>query len=74
MKGLHPVGQALIATSFTWAVTALGAAGVFGREESSRSYIEEVVPESQLGGHTHGATLGGMLGFATMMVLDVALG
>jgi zinc transporter, ZIP family len=36
--------------------------------------IEEVIPESQRGGHTDLATLGGMLGFAIMMTLDVALG
>ena len=36
--------------------------------------MEEVIPESQRGGHTHLATLGGMLGFAVMMTLDVALG
>jgi len=36
--------------------------------------IEEVVPESQRGGNTDLATLGGMLGFAVMMTLDVALG
>ena len=36
--------------------------------------IEEVIPESQRGGHTDLATLGAMLGFAVMMVLDVALG
>jgi ZIP family zinc transporter len=29
LQGLHPVVQALIATSFTWGVTALGAATVF---------------------------------------------
>ena len=36
--------------------------------------IEEVIPESQRGGNTDLATLGGMLGFAVMMLLDVALG
>jgi ZIP family zinc transporter len=36
--------------------------------------IEEVIPESQRGGHTDLATLGGMSGFAVMMLLDVALG
>jgi ZIP family zinc transporter len=36
--------------------------------------IEEVVPESQRGGNTDLATLGGMSGFAVMMLLDVALG
>lgn len=36
--------------------------------------VEEVVPESQSGGHTDSATLGAMVGFAVMMTLDVALG
>jgi zinc transporter, ZIP family len=35
--------------------------------------IEEVVPESQSAGHTDLATGGAILGFAVMMVLDVAL-
>ncbi len=36
--------------------------------------VEELVPESQSGGHSHAATTGAMLGFAVMMTLDVALG
>jgi len=36
--------------------------------------IEEVVPEAQRAGHADTATAGGMLGFAVMMLLDVALG
>jgi ZIP family zinc transporter len=36
--------------------------------------IEELVPESQRGGNTHFATMGGMVGFAAMMLLDVAFG
>ncbi len=36
--------------------------------------IEEVIPESQRGGNTDLATMGGMLGFAVMMLLDVGLG
>ena len=36
--------------------------------------IEELVPESQTGGHSHAATMGAMLGFTVMMILDVALG
>jgi zinc transporter, ZIP family len=35
--------------------------------------IEEVVPESQAGGHADVATAGAILGFAVMMVLDAAL-
>jgi len=35
--------------------------------------VEEVIPESQTGGHPDLATFGAILGFAVMMVLDVAL-
>jgi ZIP family zinc transporter len=36
--------------------------------------IEELVPESQRGGNTDLATMGAMIGFMVMMVLDVAFG
>ena len=36
--------------------------------------VEEVVPESQYGGNADLATMGAMIGFAVMMVLDIALG
>ncbi len=36
--------------------------------------IEDIIPEAQSGGNTDLVTLGGMLGFAVMMTLDVALG
>lgn len=36
--------------------------------------VEEVIPESQSGGHGDLATLGTILGFGVMMTLDVALG
>jgi zinc transporter, ZIP family len=36
--------------------------------------IEEVVPEAQRGGNTDLATMGGMIGFAVMMLLDVEFG
>ncbi|MEW6717513.1 MAG: ZIP family metal transporter [Chloroflexota bacterium] len=36
--------------------------------------VEELIPESQLERHAHIATAGAMLGFALMMILDVALG
>jgi ZIP family zinc transporter len=35
--------------------------------------VEELIPESQTGNETDLSTVGAMLGFATMMVLDVAL-
>lgn len=36
--------------------------------------VEELIPESQLGGNTDLATIGTLLGFTVMMLLDVALG
>ena len=36
--------------------------------------VEELIPESQNGHETDLSTIGAMLGFATMMLLDVALG
>jgi ZIP family zinc transporter len=36
--------------------------------------VEELIPESQLESITDVATIGAMLGFASMMTLDVALG
>ncbi len=39
LGGLHPVIQALLATCFTWALTALGAAGVFLTRELNRKVL-----------------------------------
>ena len=36
--------------------------------------IEEIIPESQRGGHRVLATMGGMIGFMVMMALDVTFG
>jgi ZIP family zinc transporter len=35
--------------------------------------VEELIPESQRGGHSEWATMGVIVGFALMMVLDVGL-
>ncbi|MCD6571004.1 MAG: ZIP family metal transporter [Deltaproteobacteria bacterium] len=40
LQGFHPVVQALLATCFTWAVTALGAASVFVAREISRKVLD----------------------------------
>lgn len=36
--------------------------------------VEELIPESQQGGYSDSATMGLMIGFTIMMILDVALG
>ncbi|NLE74262.1 MAG: zinc transporter [Actinobacteria bacterium] len=82
--------QALLATIFTWGMTALGASLVFITRSVNRRLldimlefaagvmifvvVEELIPEPQRGGHTDVATLGALGGFALMMILDVALG
>lgn len=39
LQGMHPVLQALIAGSFTWAATSLGSAMVFVKRELSRKLL-----------------------------------
>ena len=36
--------------------------------------VEELIPEAQLGEHSHAGTASVMLGFLVMMLLDVVLG
>ena len=61
-----------------WAVltmrTALPYALSFAAGAMIFVVVEELIPESQRHGNTDRATLGAMLGFAVMMLLDVALG
>lgn len=40
LQNLHPVVQALLATGFTWAVTALGAASVFLAKDVSKKVLD----------------------------------
>lgn len=40
LQGLHPILQALLATGFTWAMTALGAATVFALREVGRKVLD----------------------------------
>ncbi|MGQ9586888.1 MAG: ZIP family metal transporter [Thermoplasmata archaeon] len=40
IESLHPVVQALVATGFTWALTAFGAAMVFIRKDVSRKMLD----------------------------------
>ena len=36
--------------------------------------VEELIPEANLGEHSHSGTAGVLAGFVVMMILDVALG
>ena len=81
---------ALLAGLFSWGCTIVGSAIVFFFKNISRKLLdimmgfaagamifvvtEELIPESQTNGNTDVATLGLMVGFVVMMVMDVALG
>ena len=81
---------ALLAGLFTWGCTIVGSAIVFFFKNISRKLLdimmgfaagamifvvtEELIPESQTNGNTDVASLGLMVGFVVMMVMDVALG
>jgi len=86
----NPIFLAFMATLFTWAVTALGASLVFFFKTINRRVlnlmlgfaagvmifvvVEELIPELQTGGETDLSSIGVMIGFGLMMLLDVALG
>ena len=40
LQSLHPVLQAFLATCFTWAMTAIGAAAVFTAKDISRRVLD----------------------------------
>ena len=43
VQNLHPIVQALLATCFTWGMTALGAAVVFTRKNLSRRVLDTML-------------------------------
>lgn len=43
LQGLHPAIQALLATCFTWGMTALGAAGAFVAREVNRKLLDTML-------------------------------
>ena len=81
---------AFLAGLFTWGCTIVGSAIVFFFKNISRKLLdimmgfatgamifvvtEVLIPESQTNGNTDMATLGLMVSFVVMMVMDVALG
>lgn len=71
---VEPLAAAVGAAAVTMMRPLLPYALAFAAGAMIFVVVEEVVPESQSGGHTDSATLGAMVGFAVMMTLDVALG
>lgn len=71
---VEPVAGVLGAAAVIYIRPLLPYALAFAAGAMIYVVVEELIPESQLAQNTHVATVGAMLGFATMMVLDVGLG
>lgn len=71
---VEPVGAVIGAAAVILVKPLLPYALAFAAGAMIYVVVEEVIPESQLEQNTHVATIGAMLGFAVMMLLDVALG
>lgn len=71
---VEPIAGVLGAFAALSAITLLPYALAFAAGAMIYVVVEEAIPESQTGGHHDLATVGTILGFTLMMVLDVALG
>ena len=72
---VEPIG-ALLGAVAVLSMTAILPYALFfcGRCDEFFVVVEELIPDSQTNGNTDVATLGLMVGFVIMMILDVALG
>jgi ZIP family zinc transporter len=71
---VEPVAGVIGAAAVVLARPILPYALAFAAGAMIYVVVEELIPESQLEQSTHIATFGTMMGFAVMMILDVALG
>jgi ZIP family zinc transporter len=71
---VEPVAALIGAATVLFARSGLPYALSFAAGAMIFVVVEELIPESQTGGHSDIATLGVMIGFTVMMLLDVALG
>ena len=71
---VEPIFAVIGAAAVIYALPILPYALAFAAGAMIFIVVEEVIPESQSGGNTDLATMGLILGFIVMMILDVALG
>lgn len=71
---VEPVAALIGAVAVTFAAPILPYALAFAAGAMIFVVVEDVVPESQVHGNADLATMGALLGFVVMMVLDVGLG
>ncbi|MBM7642650.1 ZIP family metal transporter [Streptococcus loxodontisalivarius] len=71
---VEPIGAVLGAALVMWMLAIIPYALAFAAGAMIFVVVEELIPESQTNGNTDIATMGLMIGFVIMMVMDVALG
>lgn len=71
---VEPMGAALTVVLSAYITPALPYLLAFAAGAMIYVVVEELIPEAQAGEHSNIGTVGAALGFALMMVLDVALG
>ena len=71
---VEPIGAVMGAALVMWMMAIIPYALAFAAGAMIFVVTEELIPESQTNGNTDVATLGLMVGFVVMMVMDVALG
>ena len=71
---VEPVAGVLTILLIDWLLPVLPYLLAFAAGAMIYVVVEELIPESQSGRHSNMATVGVALGFALMMLLDVALG
>jgi zinc transporter, ZIP family len=71
---VEPIAAVIGAASVMYMLPILPYALAFAAGAMMFIVVEEVIPESQRSGYTDQATMGFIIGFIVMMVLDVSLG
>lgn len=71
---VEPIGAVMGAALVIWMLAIIPYALSFAAGAMIFVVVEELIPESQTNGNTDLATLGLMVGFVIMMIMDVALG
>ncbi len=71
---VEPIGAILTILLTSWITPILPFILAFAAGAMIYVVVEELIPQSQAGEHSNIGTVGAALGFALMMVLDIALG
>ena len=71
---VEPIGAVLTLLAAQLVIPALPYLLSFAAGAMLYVVVEELIPEAQLGEHSHTGTVIVMLGFLVMMLLDVVLG